>query len=66
MSTHTLVFRVTYVMHDMDGTLEQSAEIAHEQITCALQRKRCEYGLPNIQPNEVVCAYEYESKRGNA
>ena len=68
MATHILVFHVKYVMHDMDGTLEQSAEIAHEQITCALQREGCEYGLPDIHPKDVVSAYstvaEYEG--GNA
>ena len=45
-STHTIYFTVEVTMHDMDGHPEQSAEIAADQLYCALQGKESQYGLP--------------------
>lgn len=64
MATHTIVLRLEYTMRDMDGTLEQSAEIAHEQITYALWGGKCQYGLPDITPENIKSLYEYN--RGDA
>ena len=49
--THTIRLSVVYRMEEMDGTPEQSAEIALAQISEALNGRESEYGWP--QPDGV-------------
>lgn len=46
MAKHVITFKVTVTMEDMDGTPEQSAEIALDQVACALIGETSMYGLP--------------------
>jgi len=44
-------------MQEMDSTTEESAEIAHEQITCALQGVESAYGWPYVLSEGVSVTY---------
>lgn len=46
MARHMVYIEIAIEMRDMDGTPEQSAEIAFEQVTAALAGNVSEYGLP--------------------
>ena len=51
MSTHIIHLSVMYRMEDMDGTPEQSAELALAQVAEALNGRESQYGWP--QPDVI-------------
>lgn len=55
---HIITMVVTVTMEDMDGTPEQSAEIAFEQVSSAMEGKESNYGWPGEADVEVTHFHE--------
>lgn len=51
---HIITMVVTVTMEDMDGTPEESAEIAFEQVSSAMEGKESVYGWPGEADVEVT------------
>ncbi len=46
MANHKVYISLVVYMDDMDGTPEQSADIAYEQVSAVLEGRESEYGTP--------------------
>lgn len=60
-NTHIIYFEVAVTMDEMDGTPEQSAEIAYEQVRAALDGEQSQYGLPGCVEVRAREWYEGEA-----
>jgi len=60
-ATHVIHFDVAVTLHEMDGTLDESIEIALDQVCAALNGGESTYGLPGDV--EVTAREEYSGVR---